>query len=61
MKVWIVFTEREWDWQTHKTVDSVHATEASADARLSQLGRDCDSEEFEVTASDAAVAHDDLP
>jgi hypothetical protein len=49
MTVWIVFTEHEWDWQTHKEVDSVHATEESAEARLKQLGyRDCDSTSYEV-------------
>lgn len=54
MKVWIVFIEREFDWQTHKEVDSVHATEATADVRCSQLNwRNCDSEEFEVVGSTA--------
>jgi hypothetical protein len=50
VNVWIVFTEREWDWQTHKNVHSVHATEESADAVCRKLGRNCSSEEFEVTA-----------
>lgn len=50
MKVWVVFTEREWDWQTHKSIDSIHATEASADARELTLGRNCFSQEFEVIA-----------
>jgi hypothetical protein len=48
MNVWIVFTEREWDWQTHKRVDSVHATEQSADARCRALGLASDTEEFEM-------------
>lgn len=48
MNVWIVFTEREWDWQTHKRVDSVHATEQSADARCRALELASDTEEFEV-------------
>jgi hypothetical protein len=46
MNVWIVFTDHEWDWQK---IDSVHATEESADARARTLGRHCSSESFEVT------------
>jgi hypothetical protein len=49
MIVWIVFTEREWDWQIHQEVDSIHATEESAEARLKQLGYlNCDSKSYEV-------------
>lgn len=51
MSVWIVFTEREWDWHTHKIVHSVHATEESADALCAKLGRDCSSESFDLVGS----------
>ncbi len=48
MKVWVVFREREWDWQTHKEIDSVHATEELADKHLAKLGCFGSVEEFEV-------------
>jgi hypothetical protein len=58
MKVWIVFTEREWDWQTHKEIDSVHATKASAEDCSGTL-RNSLVEEHEVYGStrDAATKH----
>ena len=46
--VWIVFIEREWDWQTHKEIVSVHETEASADVRCLLLGRGSSIESFEI-------------
>jgi hypothetical protein len=54
MRVWVVFTEREWDWQTHKNVHSVHATEKSADDLCAELGRDCSVDEFDLVGSPAS-------